>query len=661
MNFDDVPVVRNEKKFDDIVQEALKGGDPQLLVPPKSIAKDVLKETTGNVYAMSGGQNFATTGGTTTATVDSPMAAKTIPASISPVNANNASTDSPKRTFLKKGTGVKRIYTPPKERTSPSPLASSSRKAEQQVAVKDKTKMTAWEVEEYEMQQEVANFESLEHAIKGRASKASIDRAAEEFVQNRRNAEEMLSEDPLSYPYALKQVLASDDEAVEATRTTRTTRTTMTTSSSGVASFTQTSGGEDDRKPVSTKHRATSPVATSTPPPSAFRRSVRGSPMPPSSSQRINELARSSMSPAAVNRSAIKRQENARKTLDKDRAELEKDMKNFKKQMMEFREQKDDFASHMKRERLALEQKERSVLGQSRTEREEIKLLRGEIEKMKEDQKHRDQKSKLTVDRLRKQVENLSQEAAALKLEKERMSEEMRRMKMSQRQNSSQTPVKTEPIVSKPVKSSPMFAKASPPPVYINAAPAQEARNMCVKEEEEEEVEEHHIYEEEKVPDELLRIPNIDPAPTWNDVAEIGVSEDVHADGKITRKYADGTRVTKFYNQNSFRVESGSSLIMYYDNGDMKETLSDASMHIVRYWYSGVRTWQSNYKIGKLLSGRSEKERATKFEYSIFHYMDVKEVEVEYVSEIKDVYKDNGEIWRIYPGENGRQEMIGYK
>ena len=88
----------------------------------------------------------------------------------------------------------------------------------------------------------------------------------------------------------------------------------------------------------------------------------------------------------------------------------------------------------------------------------------------------------MTVDRLRKQVENLSQEAAALKLEKERMSEEMRRMKMSQRQNSSQTPVKTEPIVSKPVKSSPMFAKASPPPVYINAAPAQEARNMCVKE-----------------------------------------------------------------------------------------------------------------------------------------------------------------------------------
>ena len=125
------------------------------------------------------------------------MAAKTIPASISPVNANNASTDSPKRTFLKKGTGVKRIYSPPKERTSPSPLASSSRKAEQQVAVKDKTKMTAWEVEEYEMQQEVANFESLEHAIKGRASKASIDRAAEEFLQNRRNAEEMLSEDPL--------------------------------------------------------------------------------------------------------------------------------------------------------------------------------------------------------------------------------------------------------------------------------------------------------------------------------------------------------------------------------------------------------------------------------------------------------------------------------
>jgi len=44
MNFDDVPVVRNEKKFEDIVQEALKGGDPQLLVPPKSIAKDVLKE-----------------------------------------------------------------------------------------------------------------------------------------------------------------------------------------------------------------------------------------------------------------------------------------------------------------------------------------------------------------------------------------------------------------------------------------------------------------------------------------------------------------------------------------------------------------------------------------------------------------------------------------
>ena len=108
-----------------------------MLVPPKSIAKDVLKETTGNVYAIVG-TKFATTGGTTTATVDSPMAAKTIPASISPVNANNASTDSPKRTFLKKGTGVKRIYSPPKERTSPSLLAFFT-KAEQQVA-EDKTK-----------------------------------------------------------------------------------------------------------------------------------------------------------------------------------------------------------------------------------------------------------------------------------------------------------------------------------------------------------------------------------------------------------------------------------------------------------------------------------------------------------------------------------------
>jgi centromere protein J len=207
------------------------------------------------------------------------------------------------------------------------------------------------------------------------------------------------------------------------------------------------------------------------------------------------------MSPAAVNRSAIKRQENARKTLDKDRAELEKDMKNFKKQMMEFREQKDDFASHMKRERLALEQKERSVLGQSRTEREEIKLLIGEIEKMKEDQKHRDQKSKLTVDRLRKQVENLSHEASALKLEKERMSEEMRRMKMSQRSHSSSTPVKTEPVVSKSMKSSPMFAKTSPPPVYIDASPVEEVTNEHVKEE----VEEQHVYDEEKVPEELLR------------------------------------------------------------------------------------------------------------------------------------------------------------
>ena len=56
MNFDDIPVVRNEKKFDDIVQAALKGGDPQLIVPPKSIAKDVLKETTGNVYVMNSEQ-----------------------------------------------------------------------------------------------------------------------------------------------------------------------------------------------------------------------------------------------------------------------------------------------------------------------------------------------------------------------------------------------------------------------------------------------------------------------------------------------------------------------------------------------------------------------------------------------------------------------------
>ena len=648
MNFDDVPVVRNEKKFDDIVQAALKGGDPQLIVPPKSIAKDVLKETTGNVYVMNSEQNAMT--GTTT-TVDSPMVAKNTPALISSVNNNkndNTSTDSPKRPFLKKGTGVKRIYTPPKDRISPSPspLASYSQKAEQQVVVKDKTKMTAWEVEEYEMQQEVANFESLENAIKRKASKGSIERAAEEFVQNRQNDREMRSQDPLSYPYASKHAQETTEKA--------TAEKAVATSSSGVAAFAQTNS-DDNRKPASVKHRSTSPAATSTP----LRGSVQISPMPPSSSQRINELARSSMSPSVVNRSAIKRQENARKALDKDRAELEKDMNNFKKQMMKFKEQKDEFANHMKRERLLLEQKERSILGQSRTEREEIKLLRGEIEKMKEDQKYRDQKSKLTVDRLRKQVENLSQEAGALKLEKERMSEEMRQMKTAQRVSTTKMPGKTEAIISKPVKASPMFAKASPPPVYINASPeAQEVKDMFVKEEEEE-VEEH-IYEEEKVPDELLRVPNIAPAPIWNNVAETGFSEDVHADGKITRKYMDGTRVTKFYNKNSFRVESGSSLTMYYDNGDIKKTVSDANMHVVRYFYSSAGTWQSNFKIGKRLSGQSEKERATKFEYSIFHYMDVNEVEVEYQSKIKDVYKDNGEILRIYPDDN-RQEVIGCK
>ena len=655
MNFDDIPVVRNEKKFDDIVREALKGGDPALLVPPKSIAKDVLKETTGNVYAMSATQNFATTaggGGTTTGGtgVDSLMAAKSaVPASISPVNANNnTSTDSPKRPFLKKGTGVKRIYTPPKERTSPSPLATSSRKAEQQVAVKDKTKMTAWELEEYEMQQEVENFEFLEHAIRREASKESIERAAEEFVRHGRSAAEMRSKDPLSYPYASKHVQASDVEAVA---------TTTMTNGPGVATFTQTSG-EDEKKSVLRKHRATSPEATSTPPPSTFRSSVRGSPMPPSSSQRINELARSSMSPAAINRSAIKRQENARKALDKDRAELERDMKNFKKQMMEFKEQKDDFASHMKRERFALEQKERSILGQSRTEREEIKILRGEIEKMKEDQKYRDQKAKLTVDRLRKQVENLSHEASALKLEKERMSEEMRRMKMAQRSHSSSTPVKTEPVVSKSMKSSPMFAKASPPPVYIDASPVEEVTNEHVKEE----VEEQHVYDEEKVPDELLRTPAFAPAPIWNDVAETGVSEDVHADGKIIRKYMDGTKVTKFVQPNTFRVDSGPTSTMYYGNGDIRETISDANMHVVRYWYISSQTFQSNYKIGKLSPGQSEKNRSTEFEYSIFHYQASNEVEVGYVSGIKDLYKDNGEILRIYPGEGEelRGEVIGY-
>ena len=62
--------------------------------------------------------------------------------------------------------------------------------------------------------------------------------------------------------------------------------------------------------------------------------------------------------------------------------------------------------------------------------------------------------------------------------------------------------------------------------MYINISPeAQEVKDMFVKEEEEE-VEEH-IYEEEKVPMNL-RVPNIAPAPIWNNVAETGFSEDVH-------------------------------------------------------------------------------------------------------------------------------------
>jgi hypothetical protein len=671
MNLDDVPVTRVQttKTFDEIVQEAMKNNP---LVPPKSIMKDVLKETNddrSSISSFSDGQKIIANERMegerkndrteedhsrigSAATTTFPTEIKRTQRLVNESTENDVATVSPKRSFLKKGTGVQRIYTPPKERlatssspasASPSPL-SSTRKVllEKQ---KDQTEMTAWELEEHEMLQEVADFESLQNKIRKGASKSEIERAALDFVRRNERAGAK-SADPLSYPFSSKEIQAT--KAAKA-QFTQTINVVVADVSKRVEVEEEERFGSHVKKPTSSAMKQPRASLMMSSP-------IRGSPIQSSSQQRINELARNPHSPL-INRSAIKRDENLRKAFEREKAELDREMKNFKMQVLELKEQKDEFASQIKRDRLALDQRERTISGQSRTEREEIKLLKAEIEKMKEDQKYRDEKSKLTIERLRKQVENITNEAGELKLEKERMLEEMRQMKMSSSKSKSV-------ISSTPTKSLRRNEeKASTQThVFINAStsPPQEKEqnisnlnnNNIYSDNDNDDDDVYDRNEEESIPAEFMRVPELPSKPVWKDVEdEVSfVSEVVHQDGKITRKYSDGRQITKSFDVDTFRVVNGKTMTIYYHNGDIKNTITDKQkgVHIVQYLYRDAKTWQSSYKMG-----------ANNNSFSIFHYLDSREVEIEYQNKIKDVHRENGEIWRIYTDQS--QEMIGCK
>lgn len=315
-----------------------------------------------------------------------------------------------------------------------------------------------------------------------------------------------------------------------------------------------------------------------------------------------------------------------RERLEAERREFEQEKASWsahvKAMEREFKEECDAERRALKQERANLAREtERRLALPTKEERNEAKFLREQLERNEQEFKVQQQKSKLTVDRLRQQIVDLNNEVSELRVEKRMLQEKLE-------VGSRMCAKASSPAQSTPPPSSGRFKEDSP---IAQKTPATRttpsSRDVGI--------------DGEYAPARVLSIH--DPAPSVNDksrlLSSIGVVQEIeHDDGRIERFYGSGRRVVTFTNgtiKEMIPIGGGTEETVYFTNDDIKRTSPGG---VVEYYYAEVETWHTTHPSG----------------VELYHFVNTHQVELHGANDYREILFPDGTLRRVHP--DGREE-----
>ena len=327
-------------------------------------------------------------------------------------------------------------------------------------------------------------------------------------------------------------------------------------------------------------------------------------------------------------------EEEARAAFERAKANLKQDEQRFAKERAAwearqtaaeeaFKAECEEVRRQFKREKAAFmrEMEERLTLP-TKEERNESKFLKEQLERNEAEFKAERQRAKLTVDRLRQQIVDLTNEVSELRIEK-RILEEKSQVADRLRETSSVTTVpRHSPATVEAdslLSSHPGVVSMSHTPAEVDAKASMAPRTLSVH---------------DPVPS-VSMVPNVTTAV---------VREREHEDGRVERHYADGRRLITFPNGTAKEiVQLGARASMetvYFINGDIKRTHPSG---LVEYYYSDVETWHTTHPSGD----------------ELYHFVQTDQVELhrdaaDGTNREKEILFPDGTLRKIYP--DGREE-----
>lgn len=315
-----------------------------------------------------------------------------------------------------------------------------------------------------------------------------------------------------------------------------------------------------------------------------------------------------------------------RERLDAERSEFEQEKASWsahvKGMEREFKEECDAERRALKQERANLAREtERRLALPTKEERNEAKFLREQLERNEQEFKVQQQKSKLTVDRLRQQIVDLNNEVSELRVEK-RMLQEKLEVGSRMRAKASSTAKSTPPPSSGRFKEDSPIAQKTP---ATTTKPSSRDADI----------------DGEYAPARALSIH--DPAPSVNDksrlLSSIGVVQEIeHDDGRIERFYGSGRRVVTFTNgtiKEMVPIGGGTEETVYFTNDDIKRTSPGG---VVEYYYAEVETWHTTHPSG----------------VELYHFVNTHQVELHGANDYREILFPDGTLRRVHP--DGREE-----
>ena len=289
-----------------------------------------------------------------------------------------------------------------------------------------------------------------------------------------------------------------------------------------------------------------------------------------------------------------------------------------------FKAECEDVRRQFKREKAALMREAEAHLAlPTKQERNEAKFLREQLERNETEFKAERQRAKLTVDRLRQQVVDLTNEISELRMEKRLLEEKCEvSNRLQAKASSTTTPRRVAPVVeiASPASSRPgMTISSEPSPsrrVYADDTTYLAPRALSVR----------------------------DPLPSVSDKVRLrstaGLEREIpHEDGRVERVFADGRRIVFFANGTIKEID-GHETTIFFTNGDIKRTHQNG---IIEYYYFDVETWHTTHPTG----------------VELYHFVQTNQVELHAAGDEpkdKEILFPDGTLRRVY--SNGFEEDV---